>query len=644
MKQTKSFVADFETVVTGENKNQTETDVWLAGYTEIGNLNPDNVYVFQSLDDFMRSFKRNGLLRYGQVNMYFHNLRFDGSFILNWLLKNKTHAVYTEKDSDEKETYFFKNPKDMLSSEFIYMVSERGIFYNIKYKIGHTMINFLDSAKLLPMKLRVIGEEFDTTHKKLDMEYKGYRYPGCKIKPHELEYFKNDLLLPSEALDLFINKEGHTKPTIGSNCLSEFQFLIGGKKEFYKFFPKLEDIELENGMNADEYCRPSYRGAFCICFREGYKQNGVTLDVNSEYPFVMDTFKLPYGEPVLVKDKKIETSENTYIFVRFKCDFKLKDGMLPCIQIKNKAIYKGNEWLKTSFLYDENKNEYVNEYTIGEDVFKTRQELVLCETDYFLFLEHYEVFEFEIIDYVAFPASRQMFKEYVGKYYQLKSLSEGGKRVIYKLFLNNLYGKLGTNNNGSFKIARLEDDTLKWKIQSSFDKPTYHVAVASAIIAGGRKYVIEHAQMNYEHFCYADTDSLHLDCPVEDVVGIEIDKKKLGAWDLELEWDEANFVRQKTYVERDGQDISIACCSMGEVAQKNVKYAIRTYYADTQEEYDKIENDINKDVDKKNLDLDFIRHGMSLTDFTHGLKVNGNLKQKQIKGGCLLYEDSFEMK
>ena len=109
------YVADFETTV---YPGQESTEVWAAGITEIGDLNPDNVTIFNSIDEFMTSFKRLGFLKWSSVDIYFHNLKFDGSFILNWLLKHKHHALVMS-DAD----IYFPKTKHMYSGSFKYLCS-----------------------------------------------------------------------------------------------------------------------------------------------------------------------------------------------------------------------------------------------------------------------------------------------------------------------------------------------------------------------------------------------------------------------------------------------------------------------------------------------------------------------------------------
>lgn len=611
------FVADFETTVYA---GQTDTEVWAGAICPVGCDDPSEVTITHSIDEFMKLFSKKPYSNYRKIRVFFHNEKFDGAFILNWLLQYKTQAI----DSSDK----FYPTRNMFSGTFKYLVSERGVFYSITYKTRNTTIEFLDSYKLLPLSVYDIGNSFATKHRKLTMEYEGYRYAGCEITKEEESYIKNDVLVMSEALQIFFN-EGHNKMTIGSNCMEEFKKLVGTKDDFDKLFPRLEEIELLDS-NVDEYVRKSYKGGWCYLLRKGKHKNGVTLDINSEYPFVMSKFKIPFGEPKYHKGSdQVKISDNRYVFVRVRCNFELKENMLPTIQIKNNLLYPSNEWLSSSYIYKDGKKH--TSYKIKDTVYDTRQELTLCETDWVLLQEHYNLYNLELVDWLEFQAQVGMFDSYMKKYFEIKMNSQGGKRTIAKLFLNNLYGKLGTNNNSSYKIARLEDGVLKWRTVTERNKKTYHVASASAITGWARWYTITHAQQNYDHFVYSDTDSIHLNCDLDKAIGFDIHPTKIGSWDCEAKWEEGFFVRQKTYIEVSNGNPNVVACGMGKKCKKNIQYAYR---------WTKGENI----VIPKDVSLGFCVNGFRLEDFKKGLCVDGNLKGRQIKGGVLLHEEPFIMR
>lgn len=205
------LVGDFETTV---YENQTFTEVWASAVVEIGT---ENVLIFNSINQtyqYLASFDEN-------VMIYYHNLKFDGIFWLNYLLKQNFKQAYNTI-SEEPFVVEWQREKFMTNKSFKYAISHLGQFYNIVIKDNNHIIEIRDSLKLLPFSVKRIGESFGTKHKKLDMIYEGYRYAGCEITEKEKEYIANDVLVVSEALEIMFS-EGHDKLTIGSCCLDEFR-------------------------------------------------------------------------------------------------------------------------------------------------------------------------------------------------------------------------------------------------------------------------------------------------------------------------------------------------------------------------------------------------------------------------------------
>lgn len=146
-----------------------------------------------SIDSFMKYVST---LK-GNIILYFHNLKFDGSFILDYLMRYEYTQAYSEA-----EQRWLKN-SEMPRKSFRYLISDMGQWYTIIIKdINNKTIEIRDSLKLLPFSLRKIGKDFKTKHQKLEMEYKGFRYPNCPISAEELEYIKNDVLVLKEALEI----------------------------------------------------------------------------------------------------------------------------------------------------------------------------------------------------------------------------------------------------------------------------------------------------------------------------------------------------------------------------------------------------------------------------------------------------------
>lgn len=655
----KYLVGDFETTVYA---NQDKTEVWASAIVE---LYTEDVKIFHSIGEtynYLVSLDDN-------LVIYYHNLKFDGYFWLDYLLKRADLKQAIHKVGKNEFEIGFHKEKEMLNNSFKYTISSMGQWYNIVIKINDKIIEIRDSLKLLPFSVKKIGNSFETKHKKLEMQYVGYRYAGCKITDKEKEYIANDVLVVKEGLEIMFD-EGHNKLTIGSCCLSEYKNIIGNY-DWKVFFPNLTKIELDNKIygskNADEYIRKSYKGGWCYLVKG--KENkvyneGITADVNSLYPSMMSSESgnaYPVGCPIFWTGNKIpkeaiedKKGNKRYFFVRFRTKFYLKEGKLPFIQIKANHLYKSTECLETSDIYDPCKNSYYDKYYDLEGNLKDAVvELTLTCTDYYLFLEHYNTKDFEILDGCYFRTETGLFDEYIEKYKKIKTTTKGAKRELAKLFLNNLYGKLATSTNNSFKYAMLKDNTVTFTTVVSFDKKPVYIACGSAITSYARNFTIRSAQANYhgkneKGFIYADTDSIHCDLQPNEIEGIPIDDKKFCHWKLESYWDKAIFVRQKTYIERVIKEsennelkeiepiLNVKCAGMPQYCKDLLIKSM---------EGNAVLNECKNENEQKFLfDNNNERIIRNFTDFKVGLKIHGKLLPHKMEGGIVLKETTFEMR
>ena len=126
----KKYVADFETCTWLEE----ETYVWAVATSEIGN--EENVKIYNNIEEFMEFCKKEK-----NPQILFHNLKFDGEFVIYWLLTNGFKHVHDKKDIED--------------NTFTTLISDMGVFYNITiyYKKSNKSVHkvsFYDSAKIIP--------------------------------------------------------------------------------------------------------------------------------------------------------------------------------------------------------------------------------------------------------------------------------------------------------------------------------------------------------------------------------------------------------------------------------------------------------------------------------------------------------------
>ena len=674
----RKFVGDFETTV---YDGQTYTEVWASALVEIGS---EDVVILHSIGetfDYLVSLNCN-------LVVYYHNLKFDGSFWLDYLFNVLQYKQATMQWGTEYNQVAWLKIKEMPNKSFKYSISFMGSWYTITIKVKDHTIELRDSLKLLPFTVKAIGKAFKTKHRKLEMEYKGFRYAGCDITDEEKKYIANDVLVVKEALEIMF-EQGHNKLTIGACCLSEFK--RGYDKEDYdNFFPdlyelKLSSIELENNQHIEllidhneeptigDYIHKSYRGGWCYLVKGKENRiyhNGITADVNSLYPSMMSSEsgnRYPIGLPKFWKGNYIPDealADNKYYFIHVRCRFYIKKNKLPFIQIKNNKLYKATEMLETSDVYNKTTGKYQSRYIINGVEYDTRQDLYMTMTDYQLLLDHYNLEDFEIVDGCYFYSEIGLFDEYIEKYKKIKLESKGALRTLAKLFLNNLYGKMASSKDSSFKYAFVRDDgSIGFTEVEEYNKQAGYIAIGSAITSYARNFTIRSAQANYHGadkagFIYADTDSIHCDLSAEQITGITVHDKNFCCWKLESSWDNAIFVRQKTYIEHvTHEDLipleqlkddngnprspyyNIKCAGMPQRCKDLFERSLSTEPITDEELQNYNAEQIRFLFDTKGNQIH-----RTLYDFKIGLQVAGKLVPRRIKGGTLLVETDYTMR
>lgn len=518
-----AFVADFETTTTEFN-----CYVWAYAVCEVGNK--DNIIYGTNIDDFMSWCEQ----QKNNPKVYFHNLKFDGQFIIDWLFKNGfTHCP--DKSKRRERT-------------FTTLISDKGLYYNIEvyYKRkGKNIkkVTFQDSLKLIPLSVSAIAKAFHLEQQKGSIDYDSHNDlpKNTPLTEEEISYIKNDVQIVAHAIEYFYS-QGLNKMTIGACAMDEYKKLIS-KKWFSRYFPP---------PNYHDDVKQSYRGGFTYLnpkFAGKTIGNGVVFDVNSLYPSVMYDCYLPFGSPLFFYGKYEPDIIYPLYTQMLSCEFEIKEGKIPTIQIKKSLFFSGNEYLTSSN---------------GENV-------VLClnSVDLELFLDHYNVYNLEYLSGWKFKSTKGLFTDYIDKWSanKINAKKEGnhGLYLISKLFLNSLYGKFGSDNKARSKIPYLDDNgVVSYYDGESEPKEPVYIAMASFITSYARLKTISAAQKitdDYNsgvsdiEFVYADTDSLHLSSPDFKLPELDIDDTKLGAWKFESKFNKAKFLRQKCYIENSTEDV-----------------------------------------------------------------------------------------
>lgn len=382
------IVADFETTTDPD-----DVRVWAVCAVDIDTL--ETVYLSNSLDDFL------DWLSTKNTDCYFHNLRFDISFVLDNILRKRGFRHDTTHEPGTFET----------------LITDSGVFYSVtvyfsKENKKYRKVTFYDSLKKLPFPVAVIAKAFELEDQKLKIDYDEYRPIGHELTEEEKRYIVNDCRIVASALQIQFD-EGLKKMTNASDAMGNFKKIIT-KDQFDYLFPVFP-------IDIDSFIRSAYKGGFVYLKPEHANRrgmHGITFDINSLYPSVMRYKMLPYGYPKYFEGEPEEDPKYPLFIVRIRCSFELKPNHIPTIQLKKNRWFVETEYLTSSE---------------GRIV-----EMTLTNVDLDLFLEHYDVMNLEFDSGLYFKGVIGLFDEYIDYWMHIKETNKGAKRQLAKLMLNSL--------------------------------------------------------------------------------------------------------------------------------------------------------------------------------------------------------------
>lgn len=604
-----AYMCDFETTT-----NPDDCRVWAA--CAVSMEDGQTAHLSTSIDAFMEWCQKGK-----SKKLFFHNLKFDGEFIISWLLRNHFEHVGMDQKAVPAEC-------------FQTLIDDMGQFYKMTICFSRRgkkvqKVEIYDSLKRIPDKAAKIAKDYGLPMAKGSIDYTMPRPVGYHPTEDEEDYIQTDCRIVQMALQ-FQEKEGMRKMTTASNALAWYKELV--ENRFNYWFPVLPKA-------LDDDIRKAYKGGFTWANPRYQGKDvgaGIVLDVNSLYPWAMYDTLLPWGYPVYFEGKPHPDDLYQLYIVRIRCAFKLKKGFIPTIQIKGK-IFRETEYLTSS------------EMRIGGHKELMRVDLTLTNVDFDLFMSHYDVFDLEYISGYKFKGQRGMFREYIDHWMHVKATSPKGsaQRALAKLMLNSLYGKFASSTERYNKIPVMcpdgvvryychnepardskgnilfDGNNIRWatdeegniiRIPPTIADPVY-TPVAAFITAYAREKTISSAQAVFPRFMYADTDSLHL-LGTEIPEGMEIHPTNLGAWDHEKTFTRARFLRAKTYIEEVDGRLEVTCAGMPD----DVKYYDPTDPEDKPEDHPTWDN------------------------FRPGKTYPGKLLPKRVPGGIVLDPVVFSIK
>lgn len=536
---------------------------------------------------------------------YFHNLRFDGSYIVSHL----------------------QNVDDSLldKSGLTTSITEQHVWMNIvlRYKLPdhktHKCV-FWDSAKIYNMKLEKLGKAVGIakgglacdTSTEITQEYIDYCQNDCDIVRAGMDVY--DECIKTFADNHHIpNTVGHRWMTAASTTMNLFNRLAeqvisatrgltdekGRKKAheiFMSMFPSVvekkvteRDGKLVESMDIREdillpYFRDMYRGAtplLDIARKNKIIDSIMTFDVNSMYPSILAGLiphlatPIPYGAPKevdprdfssykgckaeeyfrkLIAIRDDDDAKGRYSVVRCRIEFHLKSGhratYLPCggFGRKDKAscVDHYDTWGEGG------KGGFVN----------------LDVNDLELILRDYDIWDAEIVRVQRFRTFSDrdcpygnLPKQYIEYWKDVKetAVRDGNKGIkeFAKLMMNAFYGKFGQDPENFSSDIVMDDGVIRFKTREEAElSEGYYLPIACAVTSAARNYLSKMCNaIGWEYVVYTDTDSVHITGITEEEAlakfaseDILIDDAVFGAFKYESKCDRAVYCRPKGYI------------------------------------------------------------------------------------------------
>lgn len=466
-KQATTWFADFETTQPTDEYG-VEVYLWCI-------LRNDIKYIGYDIESFLNQLKT-----MGKIIVYFHNLKFDFSYIQYYFLKNNIDYKLLEK---------------------------KGTIYSVKF--GE--VELRDSMNFLPITLKEVGENYCSIHQKTSIDYNVYH--GHKATQEEIDYVIEDCAVLEEGLTNYLNTLKEVLENAGSTYASSkvLKKLTNSGIAFESFkelslfdecCPKTTQFEY------DLFCG-AYKGGFVYSNPRGIRTNVQMIDCNSMYPFCYSTKPLPYGKPITCFN--LEDCERFKFFImKINIKYELKDGYIPIIG-GGVGKYGGVDYKASS------NGEF--------------EELTICNIDFNLIQRFYDI-EFEFVWGFGFETKSEFYKKYCDTFLAVKNANKGIKRAVAKVMLNSPYGKTAMNGMNEIKKYYIDhkDNSVKSEVIGyEVDDNVYqYIPQAISITAYARELLLTTAEkIGFDSVHYMDTDSIKFDAKPVD---FDFDDNVLGAW------------------------------------------------------------------------------------------------------------------
>jgi len=463
---------------------------------------------------------------------------------LLWINSKKLCEYIQEKTIARKPLYLIAHNIffDLQVSDFYYWFTrwgwklkfyyDKGLVYILSIRKDKHTIICLSSTNYFDTSIKKIGEFVGLP--KLDIDFQESSIDEL------VTYCRRDVEIMKKAMEYFYE-------FIRSNDLGKFSFTRAAQS-FTAYRHRFMDskIYLHDSEEIRKLEREAYYGGRVECFYIGHCDNGpfVSLDINSQYPYVMINNDYPV--------KLISLRKNVDLL--FARDIlKTFCAVSEVIVDTNLPIYP----VRVS----------------GKLIFPTGQfKTYLCSRGLQSALKRHHILS---IENMAVYQKAPLFDSYVAFFYALKErqTQEGNEIMIRlsKLFLNSLYGKFGQKKtltetiedctfDGYYRIETIDlvtgERELEYKMfnkrvieYGEEDGKMSFPAIASHITEDARLLlwqVIE--STGQEKVLYCDTDSIKIRKEHLADVKYRTDQYELGALKIEDEFNDLEIIAPKCYI------------------------------------------------------------------------------------------------
>ena len=516
----------------------------------------------------------------GKCTIFFHNLKYDGYFIIWYALTKKYNIIDSNIDD---------------------------AFYSFTVQIGKSKITFRDSLKIYPYKIEYLGNLFGIQKLVGDWDYSKFILPSTKLSEKELDYLRHDVLILCKAIK-DIRERGYKKNTIAS---------IAYEERFKLTFPTYQNSKRTKPkeirplpMDIQRKLNLAYYGGFCYLspvHALQWLENVESFDENSMYPDKLKHALLPYG--------------NCHIFLWSKIREELCKKRFECIIYHCKISCKLKSIYHLPVLMFKNSNKAIRHQ--GKIIECENEDVYLTDIDLKMAINEYNFTKLEKLDLFCFRGKTEFYKNFVENFggqkdkiaYDLNFLKENGgdksdilrlelERFNVKRILNTSYGKDGTKISRESRKFYIKDKILRSDCNFEEIETQFYLPHAIYTCARARFDLYQMIKRVGKDFIYCDTDSVKTFKKTADRVLKDFpecfDNNEIGKWKDEGNYSKAKFLRQKTYcyIENGENELNFVACGITNDVKKllnenNFDIGTEISVKDVEEYNEKHKNDEN---------------------------------------------------